>query len=156
MICSFLVSVFVGGLIELKKRSGPYHKFFVPAFIGLCWLFVVLPFFVAIPLITIVFATDDSTFELLVKGSLTGSAFLLMIGVTALAIVINVFFQKLEEEKLIKFVVRYLQKTLKENAVLAGDDVVRRLVEHYLRKVNTSGLAMLKSELIEENFPVVP
>lgn len=156
MICSFLVSIFVGGLIELKKRSGPYHKFFVPAFVGLCWLFVIIPFFVAIPLVSIVFVTDDDSFELLVKGSLTGSAFLLMIGVTALAIVINVFFQKLEEEKLIKFIVRYLQTTLKENGVLAGDDVVRRLVEHYIRKVETTGLAALKSELIEENFPIVP
>lgn len=151
-----MISLFIIGLIEIKKRSGPFHKFFIPAFVGICWIFVVFPFIVLIPLLAIIFNQDNSKFESLIKGSLTGSAFLLMIGVTVLAIVINVFFQKLEEEKLIKFIVRYLQKIFNQNAVKAGNDVVRRLVEQYRRTFAKTGAEQFKTELIQDKFPVVP
>jgi len=156
MIGSAMISLFIIGLVEIKKRSGPFHKFFIPAFVGICWIFVVFPFIVLIPLLAIIFNRDDSKFEYLIKGSLTGSAFLLMIGVTVLAIVVNVLFQKLEEEKLIKFIVRYLQKILIQNAVKAGNDVVRRLVEQYRRTFTKSGPEQFKNELIHDKFPVVP
>jgi len=156
LIGSSMMSLFIIGLVEIKKRSGPFHKFFIPAFVGICWIFVVFPFVVLIPLLAIIFNQDKNKFESLIKGTLTGSAFLLMIGVTVLAIVINVFFQKLEEEKLIKFIVRYLQKIFNQNAVKAGNDVVRRLVEQYRRTFAKSGAEQFKTELIQDKFPVVP
>jgi len=156
MTASVFFSIFLAVMIEVKKRSGPYHKFFIPSFISLCWIFVVIPFVVCIPLLAILFNHDAEKFVSLIKGSLTGLAFLLMIGVTILAIVVNVFFQKLEEEKLVKFIVRYLQKILKQNAVSAGNDVVRRLVEYFRRKVTMTDMEQLKKDLIEDKFPIVP
>jgi len=93
MIISILFSIFVGATIEVKKRSGPYHKFFVPSFVSLCWIIILLPFIVIIPLVSAVLENDSDNYKVFVKGSLVGSAFLLMFGVTLFAIIVNVIFQ---------------------------------------------------------------
>jgi len=93
MIICIFYSLFVAGIIEVKKRSGPFHKFFVPSFISLFWIIVILPFVVIIPLVAAVLVTYSDDFKTFVKLSLVSSAFLLMFGVTSFAILFNVIFQ---------------------------------------------------------------
>ncbi len=93
MIMSIVFSLFVGIIIEVKKRNGSYNKFFVPSLITICWIIFLLPFIVIIPLVATVLENDSNEFKFFVKSSIIGSAFLLMIGVTLLAIFVNIIFQ---------------------------------------------------------------
>jgi len=156
MIVCIFFSLFVAGIIELKKRSGPFHKFFVPSFISLFWVIVILPFVVIIPMVAAILVTYSDDFKVFVKLSLLGSAFLLMFGVTSFAILFNIIFQKIEKEKLIKYLIKTLSKFLKEHAVKADDVVIRRLIEEYFKKENEEELEKLKKSLIDDRIPIVP
>lgn len=133
MITSILLSFIVALLLEFKKRTGPFHKFFVPAIVSICWLFFIMPYLVLFPIVSAVIQGETDTYELFLKILVMASAFCFLLLNTSLAIIFNVILQKIEEEKLIKFVVSYLKKILKSAGVRGLDVSLRRLYDSYIR-----------------------
>ncbi len=151
MIVSILFSLIVGLVLEIKKRVGPYHKFFVPALISVCWCFCIIPYIVGFPLASS-FMNDNSTqYEIFVKVTLAASAFFLIMLTSGLAIILNVFLQKVEEEKLIKFVIKYLKRKLRELAVKGEDIALRRFYDAYCK----IGPKPLTNLMIKDRRPVL-
>ena len=81
-------------LLEAKKRSGPYQKFFIPCFVAVIWIAIILPFLVAIPLTGILIENGTAKYADYLKVSFVGSAVIFIGAVTTFAILVNVFLQK--------------------------------------------------------------
>lgn len=149
MITSILLSFIVALLLEFKKRSGPFHKFFVPLIVSVCWLFFIMPYLVLFPIVSAVMNGESSEYESFLKILVMASAFCFVLLNTSLAIVLNIILQKIEEEKLIKFVVAYLKKVLKGTGVRGLDVALRRLYDNYLK----IGPKALNDRLIKDRRP---
>jgi hypothetical protein len=149
MITSILLSVIVALLLEFKKRSGPFHKFFVPLIVSVCWLFFIMPYLVLFPIVSAVIQGETTEYEMFLKILIMASAFCFLLLNTSLAIVLNIILQKIEEEKLIKFVVSYLKKVLKSTGVRGLDIALRRLYDNYLKV----GPKALTDRLIKDRRP---
>ena len=76
---------------------GPHHKFYVPALTSFLWVYIVIPYLVAIPLVSAVIDHDSDDYETFVKVAFTAAAGLFMLAVSTFAIIINVFLQVLFE-----------------------------------------------------------
>ncbi len=57
---------------------------------------------------------------------------------------------------MIKFLIKSLQRALKENVVKSDDVVLRRFIEEYLNRDTEMELDDLKQSLIHDRNPIVP
>ncbi len=119
------------GLLEVKKRCGPYAKTGVPAFVAAEWILVLLPFCVGLPS-AVVFASDDSTVKERVISSAIGyMIFMLVLIATLLSFVLNHVFKRLEYEKRARHCVNELKRELREKAVRSENAVLRVLFDNF-------------------------
>jgi hypothetical protein len=133
MLVSILFSIIVGVVLEIKKRAGPFHKFFVPVIVGICWLFFILPYLVLFPIISAVIPGETDNYEMFIKILVATSAFCFIMLNSSVAIILNLILQKVEQEKLIKYVIQHLKNVLKKNGVKGLDLPLRRLYDSYAR-----------------------
>lgn len=134
MILSILFSIIVGLVLEFKKRTGPFHKFFVPVIVTICWLFFIMPYLVLFPIVSAVMPGETYDYEMFLKILILASAFCFMLLNTSIAIILNIILQKIEEEKLTKFVILFLKRVLKKNAVKGTDTALRKFYEAYTKQ----------------------
>lgn len=149
MVLSILFSIIIGLILEFKKRTGPFNKFFVPIVVTVCWLFFIMPYLVLFPIISAVIAGETDDYELFLKILILASALCFMLLNTSIAIILNIILQKIEQEKLTKFVIRYLKRILKKNAVKGVDAALRKLYELYLKQ----GSQVVSDLLIRDRRP---
>lgn len=149
MIVSILFSVIVGVVLEVKKRAGPFHKFFVPVIVGVCWLFFILPYLVVFPIVSAVIPGETDNYEMFIKTMVASSAFCFILLNSSIAIILNLILQKVEQEKMIKFVIVHLKNVLKKNGVKGLDVPLRRLYDYYARL----GEETISSMLIRDRKP---
>lgn len=133
MIVSILFAIVVGVVLEVKKRAGPFHKFFVPVIVTICWLFFILPYLVLFPIVSAVIPGQTDNYEIFIKTLVAASAFCFILLNSSIAITLNLILQRVEQEKLIKYVIQHLKNTLKKNGVKGLDMPLRRLYDLYLR-----------------------
>jgi hypothetical protein len=93
LIGSVIFSILSILIIELKKRLGPFAKFFVPALISFIWLLIIDPYLVVIPLIASVLTNTSSAYGTFVEFAFAGTALLVIATVTFFAILINIFLE---------------------------------------------------------------
>jgi ABC-type anion transport system duplicated permease subunit len=144
-----MFSIIVGLILEFKKRTGPFNKFFVPIVVTVCWCFFIIPYLVLFPIISAVIPGETDDYELFLKLLIIISALCFMLLNTSIAIILNIILQKIEEEKLTKFVVRFLKRILKQNAVKGVDAALRKLYEIYLKQ----GAQKVSDLLIRDRRP---
>lgn len=149
MILSILFSVIVGLVLEFKKRTGPFHKFFVPMIVTICWLFFIIPYLVMFPIVAAVIPGETEEYKIFLKTLILVSAFCFMLLNTSIAIILNIILQKIEQEKLTKFVIVFLKKILKTNAVKGTDIALRKFYEAYIKQ----GPSVISDIMIRDRRP---
>merc|ERR1712146_119313 len=99
-----------------------------------------LPFLVMIPLVSSMIDNESDDYAVFIKTTFILSAVILMVFVTSFAIIANIMMQRIEYEKRVKFIIKYMKRMLRENAVKTEDAPIRRLYDEYCRKVDKEPL----------------
>lgn len=139
------------GLVEIKKRVGPYHKFIIPLVVSTLWVMVIIPYVVAIPLISALLDNTSEEYATFVKYAIAVTGLFVVITTTTFAVIVNTFLQRVEEEKLAKFIIKHLKRILAKNAILTDDLPLSRLYNTFLR----IGEKPLEKWLLRDRRPVL-
>ena len=91
------------GLHVVKNNNKDIMNFLSGVLIILLWIFLILPYAIALPIATIYIPADQ--FGEFIYGCILGSTLLLILLVSIMSIVFNILMNKFEEEKKIKFIV---------------------------------------------------
>ena len=112
--------------------------------VGIGWVCCFIPFFAIVPAISLQLNNASPTYGEFLRIVVSGSAILLMIGVTCFSVFVHMILNKIELEKQKKFVLGRLITVLNENSVKADNPTMSTLYERY-RKHNRNIKKMMNS-----------
>lgn len=128
LVLIFLIFHF---FFQLKQNFEEYSDTIVPGVSVFCWIFCFLPFLGIIPITVINLNKDDDIAELY-QVTVGVTACLVFLGVGTLAIVANLFFNRIEYERKLKFIISKINKTLRKMHVKSDYEALRMVYEGYL------------------------
>lgn len=117
MVALIAWAILTIGLLELKKRCGPYARTGLPIFIGGEWGLILLPFCVGLPSAVVYAGSDSNLRERVISSAIGYLIAMLVVIATLLSFALNHVFKRLEYEKRARYCVTELKRELREKAV---------------------------------------
>ena len=136
------------GLLEIKKRCGPYARSGLGALIAGEWLLVLLPFCVGLPSAVVAASGDSDQFERVISSAIGYMIGMLVALATLLSLVLNHVFRRLEYEKRARHCVGELRHELREKAVRADNKVLRVMFDNFQLFGKETLLERLKKRML--------
>ena len=138
LLCFLLGGIIIVTLVfnfffSIKKNFEEYSKTLAPGLSVFCWFFIIIPFVGIIP-ITIVNIDQEEDIAELYQITVGITALIVFLGVGTLAIIGNLFFNRIEYEKRLKFIAMRLLKMLRKINVKADYEIIRLIYDYYLWK----------------------
>ena len=107
---AFFIGIIALTAQTIKQKLGPYAHNGVPIFLSMVWVLIALPFWVILPYALRMAPSQSDHF---ITAGLLKGAFILLIGTSFLAQVLNTIFRKIELELKAKLAVKKLVESLK-------------------------------------------
>ncbi|KAL4473833.1 hypothetical protein ABPG74_022697 [Tetrahymena malaccensis] len=137
----FILPFFIGvfALLKYVKDNNPtFQRFLTPFLIISNWLFAILPFLVIIPVISLFIDSKSDQYGLFLKYTIACGAILMMSGVTGFTIFFHIILNKMELDRIRRYIVYQLQFMLFHNAVKSSLEVLHHLLDIFMKERNES------------------
>ncbi|EAR90173.2 transmembrane protein, putative (macronuclear) [Tetrahymena thermophila SB210] len=137
----FILPFFIGVFAILKrvKDSNPsFQRFLTPFLIIISWLFAILPFIVIVPVISLFIDSKSDQYGVFLKYTIACGAILIMLGVTGFTIFFHIVLNKMELDRIRRYIVYQLQFMLFHNAVKSTLEILHHLLDVFMKERNES------------------
>ena len=114
-VFSLALALMGGALLIIKKKNREIIDFLSGVLVLLLWIFLIMPFAVAIPIGAVYIPT--ASFGQYVYYIILSSTVLLILLVSVMSLLFNVLMNKFEVEKKVKFITEDVQSYLKDEGV---------------------------------------
>ncbi|KAL4473469.1 hypothetical protein ABPG72_012148 [Tetrahymena utriculariae] len=136
-ILPFFIGIFV--LLKYVKDNNPtFQRFLTPFLIIIAWLFAILPFLVIVPVISLFIDSKSDQYGVFLKYTIACGAILMMLGVTGFTIFFHIVLNKMELDRIRRYIVYQIQFMLFHNAVKSSLEVLHHLLDVFMKERNES------------------
>ncbi len=124
-----LVFVF---FFEIKKSFDEFSKTAIPALVVFCWIFLYLPFTGILP--SAIFYLSINSEELVIYERMVAgvTALLLIVGISLVAVLVHLYFKRIDFEKKFKFIASKVIKKMAKIHVKCDYNIVNLVYQGYV------------------------
>jgi hypothetical protein len=129
LICCAVVFLL---LFKIKQNFDKYSKTAIPALVVFCWIFLYLPFTGVVPSSAFYLSKNDEDWVVYERLLAAFIAFLIMVGISLIAILGYLYFRRRDFEKKFKFIASKVIKKLAKNHVKSDYHVINLAYQGYV------------------------